>query len=178
VGAALAPFSDTAFSTMIASFSNLLYYYNDIIMSTLLRQATLSFHSSGRIDANRPGPRPKAPTKLSTAASTLIYGAGNRRRARGINEIDLVQSLENSRTHAIVGEPDSDDSEAKSDSDHQPRPKARRNAYSREKKLAIITYLELIDMPNPKAKANPNAPWIPVTWSYMSQKLKLDRKCL
>jgi hypothetical protein len=142
-------------------------------MSALLRQATLSFHSSGRIDANRPGPRPKAPTTLSAAASAaLIYRARNRRWVGGINETDLVQSLENSRAHTAAGEPDSGDSEAELeaelDSDHRPRPKARRNAYSREKKLAIITYLELIDMPNPKAKANPNAPWILVTWSYAS----------
>ena len=147
-------------------------------MSALLRQATLSFHSSGRIDANRPGPRPKAPTTLSAAASAaLIYGAEKRRRVGGINETDLFQSLENSRAHAAAGEPDSDDSEAESDSDHQPRPKARRNAYYREKKLAVITYLELTDMPNPKAK-DPNAPWVPVTWTYASQRLKLDRKCL
>ena len=152
-------------------------------MSALLRQATLSFHSSGRIDANRPRPRPKAPTTLSTTASaTLIYGAKNRRRVGGINEIDLVQSLENSRVHAVVGEPNSNDSKAESeaelDSDHRSRLKARRNAYSREKKLAIITYLELTDMPNPKAKGDPNAPWVLVNWSYTSQKLKLDRKCL
>ena len=43
-------------------------------MSALLRQATLLFYSSGRIDANRPGPRPKHPTTLSAAASAaLIY---------------------------------------------------------------------------------------------------------
>jgi hypothetical protein len=149
-------------------------------MSALLRQATLSFHSSGRINANRPGPRPKAPT--TTASAALIYGAKNRRRVGGINETDLVQSLENSRAHAAAGEPNSDDSEAESeaesDNDHQPRLKARRNAYSREKKLAVITYLELTDMLNPKAKGDPNAPWVPVNWSYTSQKLKLDRKCL
>jgi hypothetical protein len=74
--------------------------------------------------------------------------------------MDLVQPLENSRADVAVGEPNSNDSEAeaKSDSDHQPRPKARRNAYSREKKLAIITHLELIDMPNPKAKGDLDAP--------------------
>jgi hypothetical protein len=77
-------------------------------MSALLRQATLSFHSSDRIDANRPEPRPKAPTTLSVAASAaLICGAGKRRRVGGINETDLFQSLENSRVHAAVGEPDS-----------------------------------------------------------------------
>ena len=48
-------------------------------MSALLRQSTLSFHSSGRIDANRPRPRPKAPATLSATASALIYGARNRR---------------------------------------------------------------------------------------------------
>jgi hypothetical protein len=127
-------------------------------MSALLRQATLSFHSSGRIDANRPGPRPKAPTTLSAAASAaLIYRARNHHRVGGINESDLVQFLENSRAHAAVGKPNSDDSEAESDNDHQPRPKARRNTFSREKKLAVITYLELADMPNPKAKDDPNS---------------------
>jgi hypothetical protein len=152
-------------------------------MSALLCQATLSFHSSGRIDANRPGPRPKASTMLSAAASAaLIYGARNRHQVRGINKTDLVQSLENSCAYTAAGEPDSDNSEAESeaelDSDYQPRPKARQNAYSREKKLAVITYLKLTDMPNAKAKGDPNAPWVPVTWSYVSQKLKLDRKCL
>jgi hypothetical protein len=60
-------------------------------MSALLRQATLSFHSSGRIDANRFGLRLKAPTTLFAAASTaLIYRAKNRRRVGRINETDLV----------------------------------------------------------------------------------------
>jgi hypothetical protein len=153
----------TAISGLILNFLCDYNDNNDDIMSALLRQATLSFHSSGRIDANRPGLRPKAPTTLSAAASAaLIYRAKNRRRVGGINETDLVQSLENSRAHAAAGEPDSDDSEAESeaesDSDHQPRLKARRNAYSREKKLAVITYLELTDMPNPKAKGDLNAP--------------------
>jgi hypothetical protein len=84
-------------------------------MSALLRQATLSFHSSGRIDANCPRPRPKAPTMLSTNASAaLIYRAKNRCRVGGINETDLVQSLENSCVHAAAGEPDSDNSKAES----------------------------------------------------------------
>ena len=60
-------------------------------MSALLRQATLLFHSSGRIDANRPRPRPKALTMLSTTASTaLIYRAKNRCQVKGINKTDLV----------------------------------------------------------------------------------------
>lgn len=111
-------------------------------MSAILRQATLSFRSSGRNDANRPGPRPKAPTTLSAAASAaLIYGAAIRRRVGRIYEKDLDQSLENSRAYAAAAEPDSDDSEAEaeSDSDYQPRPKARQNANSREKMLAVIT---------------------------------------
>jgi hypothetical protein len=126
----------------------------------------LSFYSSSRIDANRLKHRPKAPTTLSAAASaTLIYRAKNRRRVGGINKTDLVQSLKNSYVHTAVGELDSNDSKAEleaeskaeSDSDHQPQLKARRNAYSKEKKLAVITYLELTDMLNLKAKGDSNA---------------------
>jgi hypothetical protein len=67
--------SDTVISGLILKLS----LYNNDIMSALLCQATLLFYSSSQIDANRPGPRPKAPTTLSAAASAaLIYRARNR----------------------------------------------------------------------------------------------------
>ena len=34
-------------------------------MSAQLRQQMISFSSAGRLQANRPGPRPKAPTTLT-----------------------------------------------------------------------------------------------------------------
>jgi hypothetical protein len=110
-------------------------------------------------------------------SSALIYGARARRKVGGPNEADLIQAFKNPRAHTAAGEPDPDDSEAyDTDGDHRSRPKAKRNAYSREKKPATITYLELTDMPNPKE--GPDAPWIPITWSLASAKLEVDRKCL
>jgi hypothetical protein len=124
-------------------------------MSAPLRQATLSFHSTGRIDAVRLGPKPKAPTTLSSAATAaLTYGAARRRKAGGTNETHLIQALERSCAHTAAGEADSNDLEAELDS----QSRSKRNAYSREKKLAVVSYLELTDMPNPKAKGDTDAP--------------------
>ena len=63
-------------------FTNLLTYYIDSVfnMSAQLRQSTLSFHQSGRIDANRPGPKPKALITLSSAASNTLISGQKRRR--------------------------------------------------------------------------------------------------
>jgi hypothetical protein len=161
-------------------------------MSAQLRQSTLSFHQSGRIDANRPGPKPKASTTLASAASnTLIFGQKRRRAVGGINErqviiiIILLHKLANERQvieafkssceHQAVGEPDSDDSDLyDSDGDHRPRPKLRRNAYSREKKLLAVTYCELTDMPGKKE----GDPVVPISLSLALSNLKVDRHCL
>jgi hypothetical protein len=77
----------------------------------MLRQQTLTFAQSGRIDANRPGPRPKAPTTLTpTAAAVLIHGARRRRKVGGVNEAEVIEAFRSSRAHYNAGEPDSNDS--------------------------------------------------------------------
>jgi hypothetical protein len=63
-------------------------------MSAQLRQQTLSFHSTGRTEVGRPGPRSKAPTTLASAASVaLIHGARRRRKVGGINEAEAIQAF-------------------------------------------------------------------------------------
>ena len=92
-------------------FTNLPTYYIDN-MSAQLRQSTLSFHQSGRIDANRPGPKPKALITLSsTASNTLIFGQKRRCKVGGVNERQAIEAFRSSREHQAAGEPDSDDSE-------------------------------------------------------------------
>jgi hypothetical protein len=144
-------------------------------MSAQLRQSTLSFHQSGRIDANRPGPKPKATTTLTPAASaTLIFSQKRRRKVGGVNEAQAIEAFKSSREHQAAGEPDSDESDDyDSDGDHRTRPKLSRNAYSREKKLIAITYCELTDMLG-KKEGNPI---VPITLSLASAKLDIDRHC-
>jgi hypothetical protein len=69
-------------------------------MSAQLRQQTLSFHSTGRPEVGRPGPRSKAPRTLTPATSTAsIYGARRRRKVGGINEAEAIQAFRDSRAH-------------------------------------------------------------------------------
>src|SRR5436190_18541227 len=74
--------------------------------SAQLVQGTLSFHSSGKPQVNRPGPRPKAPTTLP---SELVFGARRRRLVGGINEQQVTESFREARALQAVGLPDSDD---------------------------------------------------------------------
>jgi hypothetical protein len=145
-------------------------------MSAQLRQSTLSFHQSGRIEANRPGPKPKALTTLTTTASnTLIFGQKRRRKVGGVNEKQVIEAFRSSCEHQAAGEPDSDDSELyDSDGNYQPRPKLRRNAYSREKKLLAIMYYKLTDMPGRKE----GDPMVPISLCLASSNLKVDWHCL
>jgi hypothetical protein len=145
-------------------------------MSAQLRHSTLSFHQSGRIDASRPGPKPKAFTTLTSAASnTLIFGQKRRRAVGGVNEIQVIEAFRSSCEHQAAGEPDSDDSEFyDSDRDHRPCPKLRRNAYSREKKLLAVTYCEPTDMPRKKEGDS----MVPIPLRIASSKLKVDQHCL
>jgi hypothetical protein len=56
-----------------------------------LAQSTLSFHSSGRVKANRPGPKVKPPTTLTAAASAvLVFGVRRRRKVGRVNEQQVV----------------------------------------------------------------------------------------
>ena len=145
-------------------------------MSAQLRQSTLSFHQSRRIEANRPGPKPKALTTLTSATSnSLVFGQKRRRAVGGVNERQVIEAFRSARNHQAAGEPDSDDSELyDSDSDYRPRPKLRRNTYSREKKLLAITYCELTDMPGKKE----GDPIVPISLRLASSKLLVDRHCL
>jgi len=78
----------------------------------MLRQQTLTFAQLGRIDANRPGPRPKPPLPLThTASATLIRGIGGRRKVGGVNEAEVIAAFRFSRAHYEAGEPDSDSSQ-------------------------------------------------------------------
>jgi hypothetical protein len=55
-------------------------------MSAQLRQQTLSFMKRGQVQANKPGPQPKAPTTMSPAvAAALIAGSKRRRQVGGVN---------------------------------------------------------------------------------------------
>ena len=81
-------------------------------MSAQLRQSTLSFHQSGRIEANRPRPKPKAITTLTTTASnTLIFGQKRQCKVGGVNERQAIEAFKSSCEHQAAGEPNSDDSE-------------------------------------------------------------------
>jgi hypothetical protein len=141
------------------------------------KQSTLSFHTSGRVLANRPGPKVKAPTTLTTAASAaLVFGVRRRRKVGGVNEAEVIKAFRDSRAHHAVGELDSDndsEEEYSSDGDHRPRKKFKRNGYSREKKLLAITYFELTDMPGKK-----DCPNVPITASLAANNLGIDRSSL
>ena len=62
-------------------------------MSAQLRQQTISFSSAGRPQANRPGPRPKAPTALTPAASSVLIN-GARRVSRYFTHAEVEADIE------------------------------------------------------------------------------------
>ena len=74
-------------------------------MPDQLHQQKLSFHSSGRVEAKRPGPASKPQTATPL---TLLHSQRRRRKVGGINEIDVIQAFQQSRAHRDAGEPDSD----------------------------------------------------------------------
>jgi hypothetical protein len=137
-------------------------------MSGQLQQQKLSFHSSGRVEAKRPGPAPKP---LTTASSALIHSHRRRRKVGGINELNVIRAFQQSRAHQDAGEPDSDASA--SDSDNGPRIKLRRMGYSREKKLQAVAYYENTDMPGKKGMLD-----VPISASLACKNLSIDRHCL
>jgi hypothetical protein len=97
---------------------------------------------------------------MPAASNTLIFGHKRRRTVGGVNEIQVIEAFRSSCEHQAAGEPNSDNSELyDSDGDHKPRPKLRRNAYSREKKLLAVTYCELTDMLGKKEED-------PMCWNY------------
>jgi hypothetical protein len=72
----------------------------------MLRQQTLTFTQLGRIEANQPGPCPKAPTTLSPAASAaLIYSTRQRRKVGGVNEAEVIEAFRSFRAHYDVLRP-------------------------------------------------------------------------
>jgi hypothetical protein len=90
-----------------------------------LQQQKLSFHSSGRVEAKRPGP---ASNPLTTTPPALLHSHRRHRKVGGINEVDVIRAFQQSRVHQDVGEPDSDAST--SDDDDGPRIKQQRTGYS------------------------------------------------
>jgi hypothetical protein len=118
-------------------------------MSAQLRQQTLSWTRRGQVQPNKPGPRLKAPTTMSTAASTaLISGAKRCRQVGGVNEAEAIEAFRSSRAHYEAGEPNSRSSGSEGDGLPKLSRKKRRIAYSREKKLQAITYITSTDMLN------------------------------
>jgi hypothetical protein len=81
-------------------------------MSAQLRQGTLSFHSSGVPQVNRPRPRPKALTTLPLA---LVFGVRQQRLVRGINEQEVTESFREGCVLQAVGLPSSDNDDSSSD---------------------------------------------------------------
>jgi hypothetical protein len=145
-------------------------------MSAQLRQSMLSFHQSGRIKTNRPGPKPKALTTLiTTASNTLIFGQKRRRKIRGVNERQVIKVFRSSRKHQAIEEPDSNNSKFyNSDGDHRSRPKLKRNTYSREKMLLAVIYYKLTDILGKKE----GDPIILIFLRLVLSNLKIDRHCL
>jgi hypothetical protein len=104
----------------------------------MLRQQTLTFAQSGRVAANRPGPRPKAstPPLTPTVSAAIVNGIRRRRRKiGGISEAKVIVAFSSSRAHYKAGEPDSDSSVDSEDEGNQVYKKRTRQSYSREKKL-------------------------------------------
>jgi len=145
-------------------------------MSAQLRQQTLSFTKRGQVQANRPGPRPKAPTTMpAVVATALISGSKRRRQVGGINEAEAIAAFQSSRDHFDAGEPDSGSSGSEGEGPPKPSRKKRRIAYSREKKLQAITYLTSTDMPK---KGGVPGEMALISLTYASVQLKVDRHSL
>lgn len=147
-------------------------------MSAQLRQQTLSFTGRGQVQANKPGPRPKGPTTISAAVATaLISGSKRRRQVGGVNEAEAIEAFRSSRAHFDARESDSGSGSSGSEGDGPPKlsRKKCRIAYLREKKLQAITYLTSTDMPKKGAVLGEI---VPITLSYASVQLKVDRKNL
>jgi hypothetical protein len=101
------------------------------------------------VQANKPGPRPKAPTTLPTAVSNaLIYSSKRRRQVGRVNEAAAIEAFRSSRAHFNASESDSRDASSGSEGDGPPKlsRKRRRAKYSREKKLQAITYITSTDV--------------------------------
>jgi hypothetical protein len=90
------------------------------------------------VQANKPGPRPKAPTTLPIAVSNaLIYSSKCRRQVGGVNKAAAIKPFRSWRAHFNASESDSRDASSGSEGDRPPKlsRKRRRAKYSREKKL-------------------------------------------
>jgi hypothetical protein len=135
-------------------------------MSAQLRQQTLSFHSSGAPRANRPGPRPKAPTATNIL---LNRGGGRRRLVGGVNEQQATEAFTESRMRFAAGLPDSD-IDSSNPNDHHLK---TRISYLREKKLQAITYFEKTDVLGMKGRAD-----TPIPLARAARTLRIDRKQL
>ena len=141
-------------------------------MSAPLQQQKLSFHLSGRVEAKRPGPKPKPATSLTPKAQASLHGARNRRKVGGVNEAEVIKAFREAREEYDAGEPPSDHYDS-DDSDTIPYRKKTRVQYSREKKLQCITYFELTDMPG---TGKEKGLWVKITAAEASKKLGIDQK--
>jgi hypothetical protein len=74
-------------------------------MSAQLRQQTLSFTMRGQVQANKPGPRSKAPTTLPTTVSNaLIYSSKRRRQVGGVNEAAAIEAFSQELTLMLANQ--------------------------------------------------------------------------
>ena len=132
------------------------------------------------MQANKPSPRLKAPTTLSTALASAITFTSKRRRLVGsVNEAEAIAAFRSLRAYFNAREPDSSSSKGSSNSEGdslaKPSRKRRRNSYFKEKKLQAITYITSIDM---QKKGGLLGELIPISLLYASKQLEVSRKSL
>ena len=128
------------------------------------------------MQANKPSPRLKAPTTLSTALASAITFTSKRRRLVGsVNEAEAIAAFRSLRAYFNAREPDSSSSKGSSNSEGdslaKPSRKRRRNSYFKEKKLQAITYITSIDM---QKKGGLLRELIPISLLYASKQLEVS----
>jgi len=132
------------------------------------------------VQANKPSPRPKAPTTLSIAsASALTFTLKRRRLVGSVNKAEAIAAFCSLRAHFNARELDSSSSggssSLKGDGLAKPSRKRRRNSYFKEKKLQAITYITSTDM---QKKGGLLRELIPISLLYASKQLEVGRKSL
>lgn len=131
-----------------------------------LRQATLSFHHTGRFNAARPGPLIQPDRPLPAAN---VQSRRRRRKVGGINEAEIIRAFQRTHDDMTNGGIDPDASSG----EESPSIKKRRRGYTREEKLQAISYLENTDIPGKRG-----APDKAVTLIWAGKVLQVDRHSL